>query len=196
MANYCGDNLRRLMARLGLTIREVAARSRLDHRTIKGILDGTHRPHAKTLHRLASGLGVSPDELFVDPAQLVYRCFDRATNPLVAEAVANHPELFSGWTEADFEELHSRFGTGGPLTAEGTLAAVQAMNANRRTHEQLAVLLESSQAEVIRGIVEVMYQKVVGSNLPGEPTDPTPRSARARLPRRPPGPKNLSQNRS
>ena len=184
MPNYCGDNLRRLMARLGLTIRQVAARSGLDHRTIKGILDGTHRPHAKTLHRLAAGLGVSPDELFVEPAQLLYRCFDRATNPLVAEAVANHPELFSGWTEADFEELHSRFGTGGPLTAEGTLAAVHAMNANRRTHEQLAVLLESSQAEVIRGIVEVMYENVVRANLPPEPTQPENHPARRPLPRR------------
>jgi len=140
-----------------MTIEQVAAKSRVDQRTIQGILDGSKRPHARTLHRLAAALAVSPDEFFLDPARLVYRCFDQATNPLVAEVMENHPESFSGWTEADYEELNSRFGTGGPLTAEGALAAVEAMNRNRKTLEQLAVLLESSQAELIRGIVAVMY---------------------------------------
>lgn len=164
MSDHSGDNLRRLMTRLGMTIEEVAARSRIDVRTIKGILDGASRPHARTLHRLAAGLGVSPDEFFVDPAQLVYRCFDRATNPVVADVVENHPELFSGWTEAEFEELHSRFGTGGALTAAGALSAVATMNRNRSAHEKLAVLLESAQAELIRGIVEVMYRNLVQSD--------------------------------
>jgi len=161
MPDHAGDNLRRLMTRLGVTIDQVAAQTRLDRRTVKGILDGTNRAHARTLHRLAAGLGVSPDEFFVDPAQLVYRCFDRATNPVVAEVVEARPDLFTGWTEADFEELHSRFGMGGPLTVEGTLATVSEMNLNRATHERLAVLLESSQAEVVRGIIEVMYEKLV-----------------------------------
>jgi transcriptional regulator with XRE-family HTH domain len=167
MADHASDNLRRLMTRLGLTIDQVAARTRVDRRTVKGMLDGAARPHARTLHRLAAGLGVSPDEFFVDPAQLVYRCFDRATNPVVADVVETHPTLFSGWTEAEFEELHSRFGTGGPLTTEGALAAVSAMNRNRTTHEQLAVLLESSQADLIRGIVEVMYDKLVDGKVVG-----------------------------
>ena len=98
MADHASDNLRRLMTRLGLTIDQVAARTRVDRRTVKGMLDGAARPHARTLHRLAAGLGVSPDEFFVDPAQLVYRCFDRATNPVVADVVETHPTLFSGWT--------------------------------------------------------------------------------------------------
>jgi transcriptional regulator with XRE-family HTH domain len=83
MSDHSGDNLRRLMTRLDVTIEQVAARAALDPRTVQGILDGTNRPHARTLHRLAAGLGVSPDEFFVDPAQLVYRCFDQATNPVV-----------------------------------------------------------------------------------------------------------------
>jgi transcriptional regulator with XRE-family HTH domain len=169
MPDHSGDNLRRLMTRLDVTIEQVAARSALNPRTVKGILDGTNRPHARTLHRLAAGLGVSPDEFFVDPAQLVYRCFDQATNPVVADVVESHPELFGGWTEADFEELHSRFGTGGPLTTEGALGAVTAMNRNRAAHEKLALLLESSQADLIRGIVEVMYNNLVDSHAAATP---------------------------
>ena len=75
--------------------------------------------------------------------------------------VAASPGLFEGWTEADFDELHSRFGTGGPLTAEGTLEVVHRMNGNRQVHEKLAILLESSHADLVRGIVEMMYEKVM-----------------------------------
>jgi transcriptional regulator with XRE-family HTH domain len=160
MANYTGDNLRRLMTQLGLTIDRVVEKSGLDLRTVQGILDGTKTPHPGTLHRLAQGLGVPTDELFLDPARLMYRRFDRHTNPVVAQVVESSPDLFQGWTETDFDELHSRFGTGGPLTVEGALTAVQEMNRNRELHEKLAVLLESSQADVIRGIVELLYRQV------------------------------------
>jgi transcriptional regulator with XRE-family HTH domain len=148
------------MANLGLTIQQVVRRSGLDLRTIKAILDGSHRPHARTLKRLAEGLGVSCDEFFLDPAQLLYRNFDLRTNPVVEELIAARPDLFVGWTGADFDDLHSRFGTGGPLTAEGTLQVVGQMNRHRQLQEKFAVLLESSQADLIGGIVEMMYEKV------------------------------------
>ncbi len=101
------------------------------------------------------------DEFFVDPAQLLYRRFDRQTNPLVAEVIETHGKLFVGWTEADFDELHSRVGTGGPLTVEGTLTAVRRMNQKRDLHDKLDLLLESSQAEVAAGILNVLYDKIV-----------------------------------
>jgi transcriptional regulator with XRE-family HTH domain len=160
MTQHVRENLRRLITQLGWTIDEVARKTGLDRRTIHGLLEGAIRPQARTLHRLAQGMGVSAGELFLDPAQLLYRHFDRQTNPVVAEVVQDHPELFVGWTEGDFDELHSRVGTGGPLTAEGTVAAAAEMNRNRGLHEKLALLLESSQAELIRSIVEVMYEKV------------------------------------
>ena len=156
-----GDNLRRLMADRGLTTEQLSQKSAVDRRTIKGILDGTKRPHLRTIGRLAKGLGVASDEFFVDPAQLLYRRFDRDTNPVVEEVIEAHPKVFAGWTPIDFDELHSRMGTGGPLTAEGTLAAAREMNSQRQLHEKLTVLLESSQAEVIAGIVELMYERVV-----------------------------------
>jgi transcriptional regulator with XRE-family HTH domain len=155
-----GENLRRLMAERDLTARQVAEASGVDQRTIKGILDGTNKPHPRTIGRLAKGLKVSADEFFLDPAQLAYRHFDRHTNPVVEEVVSAHPAVFAGWNASDFDELHSRVGTGGPLTAEGALAAAREMNTKRELHEKLALLLESSQAEVIAGIVELMYQKV------------------------------------
>jgi len=161
MVEKTGENLRRVMSRQGLTVGDVVRRARLDRRTIQGILDGTNKPHPRTIGRLASGLGVTVDEFYVDPAQLLYRRFDRQTNPVIAEVVDARPELFAEWTEADFDELHSRFGTGGPLTPEGAVKAVEAMNSKRQLHEKLSLLLESSQADVVRGMLDVLYQQVV-----------------------------------
>jgi transcriptional regulator with XRE-family HTH domain len=161
MAEYTGDNLRRLMAAHGWATNQVAAQTGLDRRTIKAILDGRHKAHPRTIKRLAEGLAVAVDEFFVDPSQLLYRQFDRSTNPVVDEVLARQPELFAGWTRADFEELHSRVGTGGPLTAEGVRHAASRMNLHRETHEKLAVLLESSQADVVRGILDLLYAQVV-----------------------------------
>jgi transcriptional regulator with XRE-family HTH domain len=161
MPHYA-DNLRRLMARLGLTIEQVVRQTGLDERTIKGILAGTNsRPHARTLHQLAKGLGVATDELFQNPALLARRLFDRRTNPLVDEVAAAHPDLFDGWTAADFDELYSRFGTGGELTVEGTLDVVGEINRRRELFEKVAVLLESGQADVLCGIVDLLYEKVL-----------------------------------
>jgi transcriptional regulator with XRE-family HTH domain len=175
MSDYAGANLLRLMAAGELSVAEVAQRSALDERTIRGITGGSHRPHARTLHRLAGGLGVSVDEFFLDPAQLLYRRFDRRfdgrfdrqTNPVVAEVLQQHAELFEGWGEADFDELHSRVGTGGPLTFDGAVTAVRHMNHKHALHDKLDVLLESSQAKTVSGLLELLYEQVVAGTVPG-----------------------------
>ena len=161
MAKYTGDNLRRLMANQGLTIDRVVKKTGLDKRTVKGILDGSNKPQPRTIYRLAEGLGVSANEFFIDPAQLLYRRFDHKTNPMIEEVVQSQPELFADWTAADFDELHSRVGTGGPLTAEGTLAAVRRMNQKRALHEKLSLLLETGHADLISAVLEVLHEKIV-----------------------------------
>jgi transcriptional regulator with XRE-family HTH domain len=161
MSIHARENLLRLMAARGLTISGVAEQTGLDVRTVRGILRGNKKPHVRTLHRLAEGLQITVDEFFVDPAQLLYRRFDRQTNPVVAEVIEEHNESFHGWTEADFDELHSRVGTGGALTVEGTMAAAHQMNRRRELHDKLDLLLESSQAEVATGILNALYEMIV-----------------------------------
>jgi len=153
-------NLRRLMARSGLTLHDVVSRTGLHENTVKGILAGAHKPQARTLNRLAAGLGVRTDELFQDPSLLTHRAFDRQTNPLVEEVIAKHQGLIAGWTEADFDELYSRFGAGGALTLEGAFDAVQAMNHKRSVHRKVDLLLESSERELLTGFVELLYERV------------------------------------
>ncbi|HEX4000634.1 MAG TPA: helix-turn-helix transcriptional regulator [Pirellulales bacterium] len=154
-------NLRRLMARQGLTLRELARRSGLNLRTLKTMLRGNHRPHGRTLQRLAAGLGVPVDELFQDPSLLVHRLFDRRTNPVVDQVVDEERELFHGWTEAEFADLYSRFGHGGPLTRDGTIAVAHAINLRRRVQQQVALLLETGEAELFVDIIDLFYRRVL-----------------------------------
>jgi transcriptional regulator with XRE-family HTH domain len=158
-------NVRRLMARSGMTLAELVECSGLHERTIKAILAGKTRPHARTLHRLATGLGVPTDELFQNPSVLAHRLFDRRTNPVVQGVIDTRPELFEGWTASDFDELYSRFGTGGALTANGAAEAVFAMNEKRTVHQKVALLLESSEASLLMGLVDLLYEKVVLSKV-------------------------------
>lgn len=161
MSSRTGENLQRLMAAQGLSIEDVCARSGLDRRTVQAILNGSQRAHARTLNRLAKGLGVAADELFLDPSRLVWRHFDRLTNPMVQEAIEAHPELFGDWSEADFAELASRVAAGGPLTLEGAVQAAQHINRKRDLVEKLVLLLETSGADVVAEFIGMMYRREV-----------------------------------
>lgn len=153
-------NIRRLMAREGLTFDEVVAATGLDARTVRGLVRGTNTPHARTLNKLAYGLGVSIDELFHLPHPAPSRRFDRATNTLVESTVAAYPDVFQHWSDADLNELFSRFGTGGQLTETGVLAAAEAMNAKREIWKQVSVILESGEAELLSEFVRLLYGRV------------------------------------
>ncbi|MEM8944135.1 MAG: helix-turn-helix transcriptional regulator [Planctomycetota bacterium] len=159
-----GANVRRLMAQYNMTQSDVVTASGLDERTVRGILRGASRPHAKTLHKLAEGLGVATDELFQDPYQssnleLTAEAFDLATNPVAAQVVDAHPEEFKDWTSSDFNELFSRMAVGGELTETGTLSVVRDMNQQRELMYQVAVILESDEADLMREFVKLLYQR-------------------------------------
>ena len=200
-----GANVRRLMARLNMTQSDVVRATGLDERTVRSMLRGVTRPQARTLHKLAEGLGVDTDELFQDPyhtgswqsgswqpgswqsgswqsgswqsggrqsggwqldgsqsgeqASFDLNAFDRATNPIAAEMVDAHPELFENWAAADFSELFSRMAVGGELTEAGTLATAHAMNDRRELMHQVAVILESSEADLMRDFVKLLFDR-------------------------------------
>jgi transcriptional regulator with XRE-family HTH domain len=152
------------MARQGLTLEQLARRSGLNLRTLKALLRAATRPHGRTLQRLASGLGVPVDELFQDPSLLVHRLFDRRTNPAVDQVVEEQQDLFRGWTEAEFAELYSRFGHGGPLTHDGTIAAARAVNRRRAVQRQVALLLETNDADLLVSFVGLLYRRVLAND--------------------------------
>ena len=110
---------------------------------------------------MAASLNVPVEELFQDPALLRHRLFDRHTNPVVDEVVAAHPQLFHGWTSAEFDELYSRFGTGGALTTEGALAVAGKMNERRDVLAKVTLLMETSEAELLQTMIDALYRRAV-----------------------------------
>ena len=160
-----GDNIRRLMAREGLTYEDVIAGSGLDERTIRSLLRGKQRPHARTLGKLAAGLGVSVDELLQPPGTYSAKEFDFFTNPLVKQLAESEGDVFQDWSESDFANLASRFGTGGQLTETRVLEVVEKINENRQVLRQVDVLLGTHEAELLKEIVEVLYQRVTEFEL-------------------------------
>jgi transcriptional regulator with XRE-family HTH domain len=162
-AAIVATNLRRLMAKGALTFDEVVAASGLDERTLRAIVRAKSNPHARTLHKLAAGFGVSVDELFRPPGRSASRQFDRASNSLVQSVVAAHAEVFANWSDAELDELCSRFGTGGQLTETGVLAAAEDMNAKRDVWRQVNVVLESSEAELLAEFVNMLYRRATVS---------------------------------
>jgi transcriptional regulator with XRE-family HTH domain len=156
-----GANLRRLMVRLDMTLQEVVDATGLDERTVRSMLHGDTRPHARTLHKLAEGLGIDTDELFQDPFRTGHWAFDKATNPQVALAIETHPELFIDWHDADFAELYSRMAVGGELTEQGALTAATTMNARRELLYQVSVILETGEADHLREFIGMLFQRVM-----------------------------------
>ena len=153
-------NLRRLMAKHQLTYDDVVECSGLDERTVRGIARGETRPHARTLARLAAGLGVEVDELFVDGPSIAAAGFDQATNPVVSQVIESHPELFEYWSAADFAELASRFGHGGALNEQGAVAAAEQMNRKRQVLAQVRVILESTDGPLLEDFVHLLFERV------------------------------------
>ncbi len=161
MPDYTAENLLRLMADQGLSIHQVVENTELDERTIRGILNATTRPRARSLHQLAKGLGVSVDEFFLDPSQLLYRCLDHAANPLVEKLMQTEPKLFAGWTKLDYDSLLDHIATSNaPRSRKHVVGAIREMNQKRELHGKLDLLLDSNQAETTVGILEVLCRQI------------------------------------
>jgi transcriptional regulator with XRE-family HTH domain len=156
-------HLQRVMDRHGLTVDELARRSGLDDQTLRELLrdDVDARPPMPTLQQLAAGLGCDVHELSPPPPAAPRRQFDRRTNPIVDEVIAKHPRWFDGWTLEDFDDLYSRFGTGGALTWDGAVASVRTINLRREMLAKVTLLLETGEAEVLVGMIHLMYGKVI-----------------------------------
>ena len=171
--------IRAACLRKGWNVGELARRTGLSRTTLYQLERGaTRRPRAATMHKIAAALETEPGTLFAceglrsvecpafcrpacDSADLErQRAFDRSTNPVVGEVSAELSGLFLDWTQTDWDELYSSFGTGGQLTRHGVVDAAAEMNRKRETVRQLHVVLETHLAEVAARMLETLYDMV------------------------------------
>lgn len=94
-----GQRIRERREQLGLSLREVAARSGLSLNAISRIERGDHSPTVASLHLIAGALGVSITEFFVTKAgqRIVYR----------KPAECSHDSSETPWIESLGDGLHN-----------------------------------------------------------------------------------------
>ncbi len=154
---------------------ELAQRTGISRTALYNLRRGTtRRPRASTLNSIAQAFGIDPCSLDTQADEPVdgennpvfdfdvqprgERRFDRLTNPLVDVVRRDLPELFSGWSEADWDELYSVFGTGGGLTEEEVAKAARQMNRRRETLWRLQIVMETHLAEVAERLIKTLFE--------------------------------------
>lgn len=80
--------LRRVMVERDLTLRQVIAATHLHERTVKAVLRGKGKPHARTLHALAKGLGFDARDFFPGPDTSTAVVVPLADKPILERAAA------------------------------------------------------------------------------------------------------------
>lgn len=159
---------------------ELARRADVSRTTLYHLrLGKIRRPRITTLKSLAEAFEITldhflwgqsePPRLAVSSRSAASSNFDRATNQAVLQVYEEHPQLFTGWTDREWEELYSTFGVGGALNEEGVMANAGQINDSRRTRRQLDVVMETHLREVAAKMIESLYRMVVpeGNLSPG-----------------------------
>lgn len=168
--------------RKGWNIGELARQAGVSRTTLYHLERGTTRkPQYPTVQRIIAALGISaesvcepspkqPERLrnMTDRNVQGSRLFDRVTNNEISEVHHEFPELFSGWTDEDWDELYSTFGEGGSLNKEGVVEFAQQMNCNRETLHKLQVVLETHLSRVAVNLIETLYEMV---QIPSKPAE-------------------------
>ncbi len=164
-----GQRIRSARLRKGWNQGDLATRAGVSRTTVFQLERGSiPAPHAATLHRLATALEIPvawlnaeelpeafqpPQRTTPDAAQE----FDRQTNPYVDVVQQQCPEVFAGFTDADWDELYSTFGTGGALTEEGVLQSATLIAGKRETLRRVSMLLETHLAEPTKAMVDSLF---------------------------------------
>ena len=128
------------------------------------------RPHARTRHRLAAGLGVPADELFQNPSVLAHRLFDRQTNPRGGRGHGQPSGAFRGLARRRLRRAVQPLRGRRRADRRRRLRTVEGMNRRRDLHRKVAIVLESHEAELLEQMIDTLYRRVVIVS-PEEPGD-------------------------
>jgi transcriptional regulator with XRE-family HTH domain len=166
------QRIRTECARRGWDLQSLAQRADISRTALYHLLEGhTARPRGVTLSRLAAAFDIPVEQLLNTrdepapsplrvPATEAARQFDRDTNPEVDAVAAERPQLFSRWTDSDWDELYSTFGSGGALNRQGVIASAEAINRKRETIRRLHLVLDTHLRVVAEELIDTLYRQV------------------------------------
>lgn len=177
-AEHMSACIRAACVRKGWDLNDLAKRAGMSRTTLYHLERGRTRvPHVATLRKLAAVLEIDADELCGqsnlscdsitsngEQQPLIRaedrRQFDRATNKAVDEVSAERAELFANWSESEWDELYSTFGTGGQLREAGVVDVAQSINRRREVVRKLEVIMDTHLADTASTVIDALYQMV------------------------------------
>lgn len=178
-----GRRIRRLRQARGLNLGELGRQASVSRTALYQLERGQiERPHAATIDRLASALGVEPNALWgetrdvveVGNSQLAQRIDEELrTNPAVRVAREDHPEWFLGWSETDWLQLASARGTGGELTEAGVRREAERISRRREVLKRAELLMATHLADSLSTIVNALYETIQVADSPKPSTVPS-----------------------
>lgn len=155
-----GHQIREQRANRGWDQSRLAREAGISRTTLSQLENGRGpAPRPSTVGKVTQALGLPP-AWWVEAGPEA-AAFDRRTNPAVLELAEQHPAIFAGLADEDWDELHSVFGTGGALSEEGVLTQARRLKTRRELLRQLEVVLETHLAEAATAMIESLYQRVV-----------------------------------
>ncbi|MFQ5733519.1 MAG: helix-turn-helix domain-containing protein [Planctomycetaceae bacterium] len=175
-ARHLACRIQRACLRRGWDRGELAQRSGVSRTTLYQLLrGGVSQPRASTLKRIADALDIPVSDLVAGednpPGFDTASRFDRATNPCVNEVSEECAGLFAGWTAAEWDELYSSFGVGGPLTPEGVVQAAIDINRKSEVVQRLNVVLETHLRNVAVSLIDALFEQVNAAGPNVRPDD-------------------------
>jgi transcriptional regulator with XRE-family HTH domain len=147
---------------------------------VESLLDETFGETLVTGDDSASPLSMSkrrraaPPENDASAARAMEQCraFDRATNTVVTAVAASRPDLFTGWTTDEWDELYSQFATGGALRETGVESTTRRINDQRETVHRLRLVLQTHLSPVAVEMVDALYRLVQAEpDMPPRPPE-------------------------
>ena len=179
-----GQRLRR-----GWTREELARKAGLSRTTLFYLeRGGTQQPRLSTLKRLAETLELDFQELMEQslaarppadlspsldprdspvPARSDLRLspeFDRKTNPVIDQVLAESPALFQEFTSSDWEELYDGMRMDEAISAHGVRDQAVRITRKKQLIRKLEVLLQTHFSEITAALLETLYQQIQASS--------------------------------
>src|SRR4051794_6803582 len=165
-----GSKIAELVRERGWSQKEFAQRAGLSRQTVREILEepGRRRLRNRTVFGCAQALGICvaqlrdqecvpaspPPEGGLPPTLAEDLRYDLATQPQVKRWLDEQPGEAARYSHGEIVELLSMQGTGGPLTSEGLLAALEQLDRKRKLIDRVHVIAGTQYLGLLEKVVE------------------------------------------
>jgi transcriptional regulator with XRE-family HTH domain len=171
------SKIARLVEERGWNLEEFARNAKLNRLTVRQIiLDGKRRLRNATVSACAQALGLSVNELRMQPLERLLermrplgapgnpdtlrRLYERATQPELVAWIERNPDAAAKLTDDEMDELLSLQGTGGPLTRFGLQHFLHLLERRRQLRFKMEAVAGTEYLDLLEKLVDLLYDRI------------------------------------